>query len=1062
MKLTSSDQRVYITNSRTPVFDFNTEQSRIILSDICGALNALTEPADNPFDSALRTYDQRLDVKIPDGLTVTSGALLVSVQNAPSSKVTEPIVYDYNYFNELLYTGSINPAIIDMYGRPGWFWTNSLTTGASNLYWYANSAIPQNEMTKVSMDTIYVILSLDRVSPYNTLPFVAMYSRETGTGDILPGFAHSKWVYTISSLEALNAGETILLYIGDPLTITDVHPELRRIQLSLASQSGDALPGEIINHISLNTDSSLKAVNAIQYLVKKAGFHYLDSIIEYAFDNGVQKVISDNLYENGIRISNTVQTSDSNTQAINGKLNTADAPYNDSVKFYQVNNPTSIDIGTLPAIAITNTSFDVLNVVDVSGTLTVNTITGFATETTASSSSTKLDTINTTINSKHLSTALDSVTVSGSVIVNTISGFATETTASSALTKLDTINTTLLNKHLSTALDSVTVSGSVIVNTISGFATETTASSALTKLDTINTTLLNKHLDKALDSVSISGQTIFSNLKAYDATLDGYFDLTSTGIGAHVSCLDVAVKNAVTISGGVTLLNTGLATETTLQGVNTSVARLHADTVNADAIQVQVKNTSLDAHMFASTNGTTWHHLKADANGALNVHSQVQDGGGSDITSTVSGLDRGLDVHVINTSNIPVSIGAVSLAGGCVPAALNDGFNNSITSTSTALHNSIDTYINNPSLKSLISDASGNPLTSTGGALDINVKTGSLTITSVNIKDSSGNSMKADASGNLNVQINAYNRTGALTSNLTTVQPVGASSTVKALETYSYVVGLNNALNIPLQITSSTTGEITQSLDTYVNNPGSTNYSYTGLNVYNILPKILTYTIGGYDDNTGNNTLIGGDPTVSTNGLRVIDWNFGKPNHRNFYAALTSGTPKVLKYDYIDLSGNLITTGSVTVNSSTSTNLGDIVSIANFRLEQTLGLSEAVYIGVTNTNLTTLRQTSFYAEHINHKLISVFTIPNGYIGRVTSVNGWSNGSTNISIIKWSTTGVRSTLFKYNNQVGQVHLASGFEGCLGGILVAGETIAFAVQGGVVGGKYQVGNVTLQQI
>jgi len=61
---------------------------------------------------------------------------------------------------------------------------------------------------------------------------------------------------------------------------------------------------------------------------------------------------------------------------------------------------------------------------------------------------------------------------------------------------------------------------------------------------------------------------------------------------------------------------------------------------------------SVQAHGFASSNGTDWHHLASDANGRIITLSRTHDGSGNDITSTVNGGIRALDVAVSGTTTI--------------------------------------------------------------------------------------------------------------------------------------------------------------------------------------------------------------------------------------------------------------------------------------------------------------------------------------------------------------------------------------------------------------------------
>jgi len=232
--------------------------------------------------------------------TLIDKNLNYDVDNVSVNKVVESITYDLNSIGTAMYADSINPAYPDPFGRGGWYWTNTLATGASNVYWYSNTPaqVNQNLMTKAQMDCVFVILALDRVEPNIVLPFLNFYSPPTGTGDIRPLFAHSFWTYTIDiTVSRLNAGEIVMLVVGDATKLNNIRPELRRVPLILHSTGGEALQTENIAFISLNTDSGNKPVASIQYLIQYAGFHYsiTDKIIQYEFNNSLKRIAENNL-----------------------------------------------------------------------------------------------------------------------------------------------------------------------------------------------------------------------------------------------------------------------------------------------------------------------------------------------------------------------------------------------------------------------------------------------------------------------------------------------------------------------------------------------------------------------------------------------------------------------------------------------------------------------------------------------------------------------------------------------------------------------------------------------
>jgi hypothetical protein len=178
-----------------------------------------------------------------------------------------------------------------------------------------------------------------------------------------------------------------------------------------------------------------------------------------------------------------------------------------------------------------------------------------------------------------------------------------------------------------------------------------------------------------------------------------------------------------------------------------------------------------------------------------------------------------------------------------------------------------------------------------------------------------------------------------------------------------------------------------------------------------------------------------------------------------FYALLgTSGTKNII-FDYVDSSGNIITSSSIAINGTTATSLGTFKCILDFRLDSTIASGEAVYIGVSS-NTTTLRQTSLYSEDINQKLIGAITIPTGYIGYITNLTSLVVSASGLQLNKWTSSGVRSAVWRINN-TGNIYINSGYDGTLGGIFVAGETLVYSAQTAITG-KSVIANLVLKSI
>ena len=311
-----------------------------------------------------------------DSVTIVAPNLNFETDSVNVVEQVQSIPYDLEFLSATLYADSLNFSVgTDPNGRDGWYGINTATAGGSNCYWYSNSTVPQNNMSKQSLECIYVIMALDRVQPAIVLPFVSVYSKPTGADDYIPTFAHSRWVYTIPATHYLNAGEVVMLTIGDYTKVANIHPELRRVHLELSTQNGACGEAEIINYISLNTDSGLKDVYGIQYLLKNAGFYYsfTDKVVEYVFSNSIDRKIKEVLLAgsgSGIDVNivsggggggglvqiqgyqgtgwanltstgGALNTNDSATTSLDGKVHNATTGDTDAIKVYTVNGGSS-------------------------------------------------------------------------------------------------------------------------------------------------------------------------------------------------------------------------------------------------------------------------------------------------------------------------------------------------------------------------------------------------------------------------------------------------------------------------------------------------------------------------------------------------------------------------------------------------------------------------------------------------------------------------------------------------------------------------------------------------
>ena len=1145
------------------VSEINLNVGDIIVGDISVQSDDTT--THSKLDTLNTTVINKTLNKNTSSIDVSGQTLNVNVIS--DSLVVEPVLYNLQVVGEDIYADSINGAIVDPYGRDGWFWTNSATTGASNAYWYSNTIVPQNQMTKAQIECVYIILALDRVKPNIVLPIIPMYSLPTGSGDISAGFAHSSWTYVIPATNILNAGEVVMLTIGDHSKVSRIRPELRRVHLELLRTNGDALPTEVIGLISLNTDSATKPLNSIQYLLQNAGFYYsvTNKVVEYEFNNGVQNAINVNLTEGGININNTV--------TVSGNVNVGNFPISQAVTgtFWQATQPVSgsvsvsnlpatqpvsgsVSVSNLPAVQTVNGSLDINNfpttqavsgtvnignlpiTQPVSGSVSVSNfpasqaVTGTFWQATQPVSGTFFQATQPVSGSVSVSNLPATQPVSGSVnvdnfpAVQAVSGTffqATQPVSGSVsvsnLPATQVVSGTVGVSNLP-AVQAVSgtfwqatqpVSGSVSVSNlpttqavsgtvgISNFPASQAVTGAF--FQSIQPVSGDINVLNLPTTQNVNGSVSISNFPATQAvsgsvtvnTISG-FALESGGNLASIKtntdkiksdttntdAIQVQVKNSsIPVSGSVTV-NTisGFALDTTTQSTNTKLDTIHTDldgltydassnlnvnvvagsltvdsvkikatngdsiTATTGSINSNITNTSLDTHCYASSNGTNWHHLASDSNGQLNVHSKLQDGAGTDITSTLNGAKQSLDVNVANTVTVNTISGYALESGGNLASIKT---NTDKIKSDTTNTDAIQVQVKNSSI----------PVT---GTITANISANQRVL--ANVYDKQDNGITST-----NHTINKYglDTTSALattdmtTRYLLTSTSDGGSKRGLDVNIASGTLAVTGAFfqeTQPVSIASSVTvtGDIT------IDNDSTTNFnSGTGLNVYQILPKVKMYSLGGFDGNSTANTLITGSATTAQ---LVNTFTFG--SNYTFYAVLGSGANRNITVDYVDSSGNIQTTSQpITINASTAVELVTGKCILDFRLSSSFASGETLFIGASS-NVTALKQSSLYYEDINQKLIGAITIPNGYIGYITNLTSQVASASNIALNRWNSSGIRSAVWRVNNQ-GNIYINSGYEGALGGIFNAGDTLAFSAQSAVAS-KSVIANLVLKSI
>jgi hypothetical protein len=594
---------------------------------------------------------------------------------------------------------TLSPDTVPAYSAPpsgipaseGWYYKNTSAGNVSQLYYYANqsSQTRNHDYTISSIQSQWAVVRLLNLNSGTSLPFLVVYSQPEGSGDILPGFARSSWVYQVATGQELRLGEKVLIYRGiEP--DSRIYPELRRVECTLTVTRGPALTSELLAYATLNSDSGAP-VNTVEYVVGGAGLSFLGDHVykveltaesaAVAGDASSANQVSSNtaicsrLDEQNTLSNSIVQILSDTVAVINYGIVTDSPPTYIPIKASNTGNLFVYDTQTHSELLTLNAEIDGV-IDDTAGALkvvgdfylpvqpvefetpqSVNLYSGGAalTYTQTGASQYSLDV--------HVNNSTD-IPVSGLFFQETqpVSIEKLSFTAGDELIVYDDYSfqelQSLNGKVVLCDTGNVVISGTVPIssasalsvtetNPITDYATETT--SALIKAQTdklsfyadvgafdLRTQVMNEI------GVSVNNTPTVSLSSGTEVSL-----ISGTQVGLSSGAQVQLVSSEVSLVSGTTV---GLSAGTS---VDTNITNASIPITSASTLDTNITNTSLDVHGYASSDGTTWHHLKSDPTGHLIVHSETRDGNNNRITSDTFGLggaSRGIHTIIGNTS----------------------------------------------------------------------------------------------------------------------------------------------------------------------------------------------------------------------------------------------------------------------------------------------------------------------------------------------------------------------------------------------------------------------------
>ena len=182
----------------------------------------------------------------------------------------EPPVTIINYFisqtNPLFQYPPQPPSstIINTYGYYGWLFTNAVA--GRKIDWYF---APDYDMEVQDVLGLYANYFNITTTSNDRLPFITIYTKPLGSGDIIPGFAHSKRTFIANFTPAPNSAYSSFMNISgvQPTPFAYGH---QQVGMVLNSTVGTYTPTMKVLTISISTDSA-SPVNQVNFVMSKVG-----------------------------------------------------------------------------------------------------------------------------------------------------------------------------------------------------------------------------------------------------------------------------------------------------------------------------------------------------------------------------------------------------------------------------------------------------------------------------------------------------------------------------------------------------------------------------------------------------------------------------------------------------------------------------------------------------------------------------------------------------------------------------------------------------------------------
>ena len=540
--------------------------------------------------------------------------------------------------------------------------------------------------------------------------------------------------------------------------------------------------------------------------------------------------------------------------------------------------------------------------------------------------------------------------------------------------------------------------------------------------------------------------------------------------------MDTVNNNLTTINSSITGTNLRLDTaNNNLTLINASITgtndKLDIITTILNSIEASITSTSSSgsasitgplsitgsvvSHIYGAENGgSTFLPVVVDSSGYIIVQSLVKDASGNNITSTVNGGARGLDVNMIT----PISLSltglsvAVDLTGLATETTATNSYNtlllinSSITGTNLLLdtsNNNLTTINASITGTNLLLDTVNTNLTTINSSItgtNQKIDTVNTNLTTINASITGTNNTLTNIQTSLTTTTFTSSITGSVKSNIYGSVNGGSTFLPVIVDTSGYVVTQSLTKDASGNNITSTVNGASRGLDVNISNGSTTNnLSNIGLNTYQIYPKVKTYMLSGINSTAAAYTLLSNSGTNVS--YSAVSW--GKQALKTFYASLTAGgSTKYIYFEYVDSNGDLQTTPVRTVSTTSGSTAITPACIGINRYyfansaqgganNQSFASTDNMYVSTTSGSTTPSYYGGFYTGNWN----CTYTCPNNKVAILNTFSFYASSGCDLYGFICDVDGGRRLVLQVLNGSNFIYQVVNLQ------LTAGETLFF---------------------